>query len=467
MSPRRDRAPRAAVVLFTRDLRVHDHPSLSEAARTSEQVAPLFVLDDRILRRLDAPNRVSFLLDSLADLRRSLRERGSDLIVRRGDPVEETLRVARAVDAGTVLVGCDASLHARTREAHLARACRRERLELRIVNTTSVVPPGALAPADRDHYRVFTPYWRRWQAMQLRPPARAPARLRLPAELEPGELPSLRALTSRSRSPHLPPGGERAGRRRLEQWLAHGLAGYERDRDLLAASATSRLSPYLRFGCVSALEAATRTRERPDGEAFLRQLCWRDFYHQLLAANPQTPQDDLRPRGDRWPRDDEALARWSDGRTGYPIVDAAMRQLTLEGWLPNRARLIVASFLAKTLYLDWRLGAGVFSRLLVDADVASNVGNWQWMAGTGIDTRPNRVLNPVAQAKRFDPDGAYVRRYVPELAELAGSAVHEPWKASRSALAPEYPGPIVDHIQASERFRAARRGLAGLDGSRA
>lgn len=458
MSPRRGRRTgRTAVVLFTRDLRIHDHPGLSEAARSSERIVPLFVLDDRLLRRLDSPNRVAFLLDALEDLRRSLRERGADLIVRRGDPVAETLRVACAVRADAVFVGADASAYARARESRLARACSGERIDLRLVNTNAIVPPGALAPADRDHYVVFTPYWRRWQTVPLPAPARTPARLRLPRGVAPGELPLLRALTAGTPSPGLVRGGERAGRRRLGRWLADGLAGYEAHGNLLASDATSRLSPYLHFGCLSALDVAVRVSRRAGGEAFLRQLCWRDFYRQLLAANPRTPHDDLRPRGDRWSRDDEALGRWRDGRTGYPVVDAAMRQLAAEGWLPGRARLIAGSFLVKTLYLDWRLGADHFSRLLVDADVAANVGNWQWLAGTGVDTRPNRVLNPVAQARRFDPDGDYVRRWVPELAGLAGAAVHEPWKAPRPAT-PEYPPPLVDHVRAAARFRAVRRG---------
>jgi deoxyribodipyrimidine photo-lyase len=451
------RGRRTSVVLFTRDLRVHDHPGLTEAARTSEAVAPVFVLDDRILRRLDSPNRVSFLLEALEDLRGSLRGLGADLVVRRGDPVAETLRVARAAGAETILVGGDAGAYAGAREARLARGCRGERIELGVVGGTTVVEPGALAPAGRDHYRVFTPYWRRWRGAPLREVTGPPPRLRLPPGLDPGPIPRLRGLADRRPSPGVVPGGERAGRLRLERWLDAGLPRLERDGDLLAADATSRLSPYLHFGCLSATELAARARGLAGGDAFLRRLCWRDFFHQLLAASPRLPRDDLRPRGDSWRLDDEALARWREGRTGYPIVDAGMRQLAEDGWLPNRARLIVGSFLAKTLYLDWRHGADTFSRLLVDADVANNVGNWQWIAGTGADTRPNRILNPIAQARRFDPGGEYVRRHVPELAGLDGPAVHEPWRAPRRTRPAGYPGPVVDLAEASARFRAARR----------
>jgi deoxyribodipyrimidine photo-lyase len=220
---------------------------------------------------------------------------------------------------------------------------------------------------------------------------------------------------------------------------------------VLAANATSRLSPYLHFGCVPPFEVAARAGKHQQGEEFLRQLCWRDFFLQLLAANPSMVREDLHPGRRAWRSDDEAFARWREGRTGYPIVDAAMRQLAREGWLPNRARLIVASFLTKTLGLDWRLGADVFSQLLVDADLANNVGNWQWVAGTGTDTRPNRVLNPIAQATRFDPDGEYVRRYVSELANLEGPEVHEPWKAPLARVAPDYPPRVVDHVAAHRR----------------
>ncbi|HXJ34490.1 MAG TPA: FAD-binding domain-containing protein, partial [Candidatus Eisenbacteria bacterium] len=198
---------------------------------------------------------------------------------------------------------------------------------------------------------------------------------------------------------------------------------------------------------------------RVGAEAFLRQLCWRDFYLQLLAARPDLPYADYRPRGDEWHEDEEAFTAWRDGLTGYPIVDAAMRQLRLEAWMPGRARLLAASFLVKDLRLDWRLGAAHFAELLVDGDVASNSGNWQWVAGTGTDTRPNRVFNPVRQAMRFDPSGDYVRRYVPELGSLPPKTIHQPWTLGAEALARlGYPAPLVDHAEASAAFVGSRAG---------
>jgi deoxyribodipyrimidine photo-lyase len=415
---------RTAIVLFTRDLRLHDHRGLSEAAREFERVVPLFVVDDRVLGSRPAPNRTSFLLDALADLRGSLRERGGDLVIRRGDAVEQAARLARTVEATAVFVSADASGYAQNREKRLARTSKRERFELRTSDAHMVVPPGLLAPDGSDHYRVFTPYWRRWRALALAPVARAPAHLRLPDGVASSELPSLRELTREAASPDLARGGEREGRRRLSHFVSDGIRRYEVERDRLSADATSRLSAYLHFGCVSALEVVARAKSCDDADAFVRQLCWRDFFIQLLAANPQTSREDFRPRGRDWRDDDEALARWREGRTGNPIVDAGMRQLAREGWLHNRARLIVGSFLTRTLGLDWRDGADVFFELLVDGDVASNVGNWQWVAGTGANPRPNRTLSLKRQAHRFDSDGDYVRRYVPELAELPTTKIH-------------------------------------------
>jgi deoxyribodipyrimidine photo-lyase len=272
-----------------------------------------------------------------------------------------------------------------------------------------------------------------------------------------GRAPALLDLTGgRAAASRLPRGGESEGRRRLERWLQAGLEHYDERRDDLSVDGTSGLSPYLHLGCVSPLEVVERALPREGGEAFVRQLCWRDFHHQLLAGDPRTSTRDLRPRGDRWRDDPEGLAAWKAGRTGYPLVDAGMRQLSAEGTMHNRARLVTASFLAKHLYLDWRLGAAHFAEHLVDGDVASNTGNWQWVAGTGADTRPNRVFNPTRQARRFDSEGEYVRRWVPELAGLPGAAAHEPWLLASPPTG--YPPPMVAHEVAVRRFLAARRG---------
>jgi deoxyribodipyrimidine photo-lyase len=437
-----------AIVLFTRDLRVHDHPALATAVDTAEHVVPVFVVDERIVgSRFASPNRMRFLVDALADLRSSLRARGGDLVIRRGDPVAEVLALAHEVGAEAVHLSDDVSAHADRRLDRLRRGADRARVDVITHPGVTVVPPGEVVPVGGDHFRVFTPYLRAWHAVPWRACRPAPARLTLPPGLTTGRLPDGDALAGRGRpSPHLPRGGETEGRRRARAWCRSGLAQYAHRHDDLPGDATSRLSPYLHLGCVSPLALACDARDRPDGDAFVRQLCWRDFHHQVAAAFPALGREDYRPRGTRWRDDPDDLDAWRDGRTGYPIVDAGMRQLTAEGWMHNRARLVTASFLVKELGLDWRLGAQHFFELLVDGDVASNNGNWQWVAGTGNDTRPNRRFNPVRQAERFDPDGDYVRRYVPELAGVPGSAVHRPWRLPADARRGlDYPDPIVEH----------------------
>ncbi|HYK07059.1 MAG TPA: deoxyribodipyrimidine photo-lyase [Gaiellaceae bacterium] len=406
---------RTAVVLFTRDLRVHDHPALAAAVERAERVVPLFVLDDAVLSAFGAPNRVAFLLDALADLDASLGRRGGALVLRRGNVVAETYRTAVESGAEAVFVSEDVSAYAQERERRLRRALATARIELEDLPGVTVVPPGDLAPAGADHFRVFTPYWRRWREAPRRAVLAAPDRVELPDGVATGVLPRPGELGAGRIAQALPTGGETAGRRRLDAWLDDGLARYGELADDLAADATSRLSPYLHFGCVSAGEVVARALEGEGAEPFVRQLCWRDFNHQLLAARPETAHEDLRPRATGWRDDEEGLAAWREGRTGYPLVDAGMRQLMHEGFMHNRARLVAGSFLTKHLGIDWRRGAEHFFEQLVDGDVANNTGNWQWVAGTGTDSRPNRRLSPQRQAERFDPDGVYARRYLPEL----------------------------------------------------
>ena len=453
-----------ALVLLTRDLRVHDQPALAAACAHAERIAVLFVLDEAILGSpAAAPNRLAFLLEALADVDTSLRDRGGRLVVRRGDLAREVAGVVRETGATSLHLAADVSAFARARERRLAILADDLRLDLRVHPGPSVVPPEALTTTDGGAYRVFTPYWRRWAEHLHRAPLPAPERVPAVARLDPGRLPTLAELTTGPTSPGRAPGGEGAGRRRLDEWLAGGIDGYEDGRDRLADDATSRLSPYLRFGCVSAVEVVDRLDRRRRGhDAFLRQLCWRDFNQQLLAAHPDLPRTDLRGGERTWHDDPEGLAAWVEGRTGYPVVDAGMRHLREEGWMHNRARMLTASLLTKHLLIDWRLGARHFMDWLVDGEVANNVAQWQWVAGTGTDTRPGRMLNPVAQGRRHDPDGRYVRRHVPELAHLDDAVLHTPWEADGSLLAPGgYPPPLVDHDEARERFLAVRRGPGG------
>ncbi|SMF44127.1 deoxyribodipyrimidine photo-lyase [Streptomyces sp. Amel2xC10] len=451
-----------SVVLFTSDLRLHDHPPLRAALQGSRQVVPLFVRDRAVTGAgFAVPNRLAFLADCLRDLDTGLRERGGRLVVRSGDVVEEVCRVAAEADADEVHLAADASAYAQRREARLRRALEAEGVRLHVHDTvTSAVDPGAVAPASSDHFAVFTPYFGHWSRRGLREVLGAPRKLAVPDGVGSEDLPARRGLAGLS--PDLAAGGETEGRERLTAWLRSGVAAYEDRHDDLAGDATSRLSPHLHFGTLSPVELVHRARAAggPGAEAFVRQVAWRDFHRQVLAARPDAASADYRTKHDRWRTKrtaGEDIEAWREGRTGYPVVDAAMRQLRQEGWMHNRGRLLTASFLTKTLYVDWRVGARHFLDLLVDGDMANNQLNWQWMAGTGTDSRPNRVLNPVTQAKRYDPEGAYVRRWVPELAEVAGPAVHEPWKLRTSDdPAPDYPDPLIELSDGLARFRRAR-----------
>ncbi|MEU1404654.1 deoxyribodipyrimidine photo-lyase [Streptomyces sp. NPDC005728] len=452
-----------SVVLFTADLRLHDHPPLRAALDRARDVVPLFVRDRGVADAgFAVPNRLAFLADCLRDLDAGLRERGGRLVVRSGDVVAEVCRVAAEAGADEVHLAADVSAYAQARERRLRRALAAEGRRLHVHDTvTDAVAPGAVTPAASDHFAVFTPYFRRWSAQGLRGVRAAPRAVRVPEGIVSEGLPSGSAPPGVS--PGLAAGGETEGRKRLTAWLRTGVAAYADRHDDLAADATSRLSPHLHFGTLSPVELVQRARRSggPGAEAFVRQLAWREFHRQVLAARPAAADADYRTRHDRWRSQETAredIEAWREGRTGYPVVDAAMRQLRHEGWMHNRGRLLTASFLAKTLYVDWRVGARHFLELLVDGDVANNQLNWQWVAGTGTDTRPHRVLNPVTQGRRYDPDGVYVRRWVPELRGIEGRAVHEPWRlpGPERAAAHGYPEPIVALADGLARFRHAR-----------
>jgi deoxyribodipyrimidine photo-lyase len=450
-----------AVMLFTSDLRVHDQPVLRAALRGADEVVPLFVLDSGVQAAgFDAPNRRAFLADCLTSLDAGLRERGGRLVIRTGDVVEQVCTVVTESGARRVHVASGVSRYALRREERLRTALESTGCALEVHDAViTAQPPGRITPAGNDHFAVFTPYFRRWQEVRLRETAAAPRTVRVPGTAG-DPLPARNAVGGVS--PGLAEGGEEVGRRRLKTWLADGIGSYRDRHDDLPGDATSRLSPYIHFGCLSPAELVGLARDKggAGAEAFVRQLAWRDFHHQVLASRPEASWSDYRARGDRWRSDEAEVAAWREGRTGYPVVDAAMRQLLHEGWMHNRGRLLVGSFLTKTLYVDWRVGARHFLDLLVDGDIANNQLNWQWVAGTGTDTRPNRVLNPLIQAKRFDPQGDYVRRWVPELAGLAGSAVHQPWQLDgRDRARFDYPDPVVDLAEGRDRFAHAR-GLA-------
>lgn len=447
-----------ALVVFTRDVRVGDHPALAAAAK-HEHVVPAFVFDERILASsFNRPNRTGFLLDALTDLDASLRERGAGLVTRRGAWITEVMALAKESGAEVIHCSLDTSAFAQRRFDALRRACSDARIELVLHPGINVVEPGTVLPSGgSDHFKVFTPYWRAWEAIPLRALASTPRAIKLPKSITANPLPALADLVTGTRSPEVIAGGEGAARARLNAWIKTDLAVYDEIHNDLPGDRTSRLSAFLHFGCISPAEIVHKLRGRPGAEPFIRQLCWRDFYQQVLAARPDAAWSDYKHRGDHWNVDADALAAWREGRTGFPVVDAGMRQLQREGFMHNRTRMIVASFLTKDLGIDWRVGAAHFLDWLVDGDIACNNLNWQWTAGTGTDTNPHRIFNPTVQGQRFDANGEYIRRYVDELRAVQGKAIHEPHllaPAVRDALA--YPAPIVDHHEAIAEYRARR-----------
>ncbi|MBF6173950.1 cryptochrome/photolyase family protein [Nocardia blacklockiae] len=431
------------IALFTRDLRVHDNPVLTAAQREGDSVVPLFVVDDGIVAERASANRARFLSAALAELDDELRSAGGHLVIRHGEVVTAVDRVAAEARADSVHIADDVSWYSHRRADALRERLARRNCALRVHPASiTAVDPSELSPATgRDHFAVFTPYYRRWLEVPLRRPLPKPERLAVP-RLDSDPLPKFEK-TAAAVSPELSVGGETTARKLLRAWVSRPIRDYATESDSLAADATSRLSPYLHFGCLSPTEVLARADvSSPGGEAFARQVAWRDFNHQLLAARPAASWRDYHPGRRRWRDDADSIEAWRTARTGYPVIDAAMRQLHAEGWMHGRARLIAASFLTKTLGVDWRVGAEHFLRWLVDADIANNQLNWQWAAGTGTDTRPNRVLNPLRQADRHDPDGEYVRRWIPELADLKGGDVHRPWRADIPQDV--YPAPIVE-----------------------
>jgi len=392
------------LVLFTRDLRVHDHPALDAAVHDADQVLPLFVADPALLAI--SPNRARFLMDAIEDLDTSLSDRGARLLIRSGDPAVVAPWKAARRRCDAIYLTEDVTPRARRRIDAMRRACEPAGIEVRTFPGHAVVEPGTVTPAGRPAYRVFTPYLHAWLAAPRRPVIARPPLITSIPYLHPGRMPARDRLPAGA--PRLPRGGETTGRRLMQRFLRQGVRHYESGRDRLDADATSRLSPYLRFGCISTTELEEHAVDHPRAEAFVRQLAWRDFFFQLLAADPGLVRTDLRPeRAPRWREDPAAVADWKAGETGEPLVDAGMRQLLEEGWMPNRARLIAASYLTRTLGIDWRVGAAHFARHLVDGDPASNAGNWQWVAGTGANPRRGLPLNLDRQARRFDPTGSY------------------------------------------------------------
>ncbi|MEJ5946207.1 deoxyribodipyrimidine photo-lyase [Pseudokineococcus basanitobsidens] len=451
-----------AVLWFRRDLRLGDNPALLAARERGgdDGVLPLFVLDPRVWDAAGAPRR-HFLVGCLEALRDAT---DGALVVRRGDPVDVVPRLAREVGAASVHVARDTGPYGRRRDA----AVREELGEVPLVEdgTPYAVGPGRVLKDDGSPFQVFTPFSRAWQAHGVPEPALTPRSLTWARADGADDLPDAPDVAPEDAG-ELPVPGEAGARAAWKAFRDERLERYADERDRPDLDSTSRMSPYLHLGLVHprTLVHDARARGGEGADAYVRELCFRDFYADVLWHRPDSAWDLYKDDLAGMEHDDGAQARrrvqaWEEGRTGFPVVDAAMRQLLSQGWMHNRMRMLVASFYVKDLHQPWQGGARFFLRHLVDGDLSSNNHGWQWVAGTGTDASPYfRVFNPVTQGKKFDPDGDYVRRWVPELREVAGGRVHEPWDLP-GGLPDGYPARVVDHADerkvALARYEAVR-----------
>ena len=477
------------IVWFRNDLRLTDNPALNAAVAEGAPIICLYILEDD--DGPDAPRRMGgacrwWLHRSLAAFDSSLSALGGRLVLRRGDPRQIVLEIADQIGADRITWNRRYDRPGIERDAALKAALKERGVRAESFNSALLHEPWSVRTKTGGIYKVFTPFWKAECAL---PPAERP--LPSPLAINWGPTVPSDRLEDWELRPSAPnwaasfddlwTPGESGANKRLDVFLDQIAAGYAHSRDRLAEDGTSRLSPHLRFGELGPRQiwhavhaaAASRGQDPMDGGfgAFLREIGWRDFSYNLLFHFPELPTVPLQPRFTEfpWRADRQALRAWQRGQTGYPVVDAAMRQLWQTGWMHNRARMIVGSFLVKHLLLPWQMGEAWFWDTLVDADPASNPASWQWVAGCGADAAPYfRVFNPVLQGQKFDPDGVYVRRWVPELAASASKTVHEPWaardlelRAAGIRLGETYPRPIVDHKSARNRALAAFGTLSG------
>jgi deoxyribodipyrimidine photo-lyase len=466
------------IVWLRRDLRVADNPALANAAAGGQPVIVLYILEDDPGGRPLGAASAWWLDRSLRALAARLQAMGSRLILRRGEGRVVIGQVVAETGANCLFWNRRYDPVSVERDRALMEELDATGVDVRSFNAGLLNEPWSVLTDAQRPYKVFTAYWRRARAaIEATPLHRAPTQPRAPAAWPRSD--DIEAWRLAPHDPDWSSGfdwtpGEAGAQAQLDRFLDHGLAGYADGRDRPAEDGSSRLSPYLHWGEIGPRQILHRLRlaehhgaSHAQAEGFLRELGWREFNHQLLFHFPALARDNLRPEFDRmaWRSDGLALKAWKLGETGYPMVDAAMRQLWTTGWMHNRARMIAASFLVKDLLVDWREGEAWFWDTLVDADEANNAANWQWVAGSGADAQPFfRIFNPVTQGERFDPDGDYIRRWVPELADLPAKTIHAPWTADadtlRSAgveLGRTYPKPLVDHQTARARALEAYR----------
>ena len=436
-----------SIVWFRRDLRISDHPALVAALSESDEIVPVFIIDSKLIERTGS-NGLAYLAQSLQHLDASLDKK---LQVIAGQPIDVLKKLQEKYNAQSVHISAEYEPVSAAQDVEI------EKSGIKLVRTGSayaVAPGRVLKPSDQTPYRVYTPFYRAWLTHGWRKPEQKPKSITaVTPDSDSRQFPDWKVPTGVS----ITEAGEAAANERFKHFQKNGLDNYDEARNLAGIDGTSKMSAHLTWG-----EIHPRTLLAPLGqskahEVFRKEIAWREFYADVLFNNPNTETDYYAPQFAkmRYDKPGKQFKAWCEGNTGYPFVDAAMRQLLTEGWMHNRTRMVVASFLVKDLHLEWQLGERFFREHLVDYDVASNAHGWQWTAGCGTDASPYyRVFNPVEQGKRFDENGDYVRKYVPELAHLNGIEIHEPWDVLDGYLK-DYPQPIVNH--ATERLESLAR----------
>ena len=436
-----------SIVWFRRDLRISDHPALVAALSESDEIVPVFIIDSKLIERTGS-NGLAYLAQSLQHLDASLDKK---LQVIAGQPIEVLKKLQEKYNAQSVHISAEYEPVSAAQDVEI------EKSGIKLVRTGSayaVAPGRVLKPSDQTPYRVYTPFYRAWLTHGWRKPEQKPKSITaVTPDSDSRQFPDWKVPTGVS----ITEAGEAAANERFKHFQKNGLDNYDEARNFAGIDGTSKMSAHLTWG-----EIHPRTLLAPLGqskahEVFRKEIAWREFYADVLFNNPHTETDYYAPQFAkmRYDKPGKQFKAWCEGNTGYPFVDAAMRQLLAEGWMHNRTRMVVASFLVKDLHLEWQLGERFFREHLVDYDVASNAHGWQWTAGCGTDASPYyRVFNPVEQGKRFDENGDYVRKYVPELAHLKGIEIHEPWDVLDGYLK-DYPQPIVNH--ATERLESLAR----------
>lgn len=467
---------RPVIVWFRRDLRVDDHAALTHAARIGTPIVPVFIFDTDVIERIPSDGAVfDFQAECLDDLSVAIARLGGTLILRKGRSADVHRELIREFEPSVLLFNRDYEPYARTRDAEVEGLYRKHGVEVQTFKDHVIHEPSEVLTGKGDPYVVFTPYANAWKRLNHPLPFGKPRPFTTPTAASCGVL-RASDLKRRVRIPQPAfRGGSIAARSEWKKFLEERLSDYGTDRDIPSTSGTSRMSPFLRFGTISArrllddVSARFRTvseKEKTSIRKFVDELIWREFYQAVLFHRPGLVERSYRVEMERmpWSRSESTFSAWTEGRTGFPMVDAGIRQLRTTGWMHNRVRMVVASFLTKDLLHHWKRGERFFEEYLFDIDTASNNGGWQWSASTGVDPKPLRIFNPTRQAERFDHAGSYIRSYVPELQHVPGRFIHAPHlmppalqREVGCRISRDYPAPIIDHREASARFKAAYR----------